>query len=776
MRNPSLLSDVLALIRAGNRPKAFSVKIGNTDITDHIESKGIKYTCYGNSNGDLSFGNTMKSQFEFDLINTDGSITLNSNTLYITFTIRKSGMDYDMNFEGYQIQKPDKTHDEIIHIIAYDKMRLFERPADAFFAQEAVGKTLAEYFQDLCSYCSVYAGTIPNHAVNTSKSFAQHPFNGEGYTCRDVLGLLAEAMGCNAYVRNSTCYLVWYTDYTSNYTILESETFERDLAEYTVPAVNKLQVKVTENDIGVVIGTGSNCYTIVNNPFLYGMSDADIRPYAQELYTKINAFGSYVPASVQCNSLWLIEPGDILKLQTGSSTYQNLPVMNMTWTYNGRTTAIFESTGEETRQEITYQNKAELRAGYKYHELVNTVDRFRSEILEKGYAKTIMQWTDPANDPDIELNEGDQWVRMDNGLTATWDALEDNNVTWDYLEENGYTWDDLEEQKVFAWDADEEEWVRIGGVSNVSYETLFEQSSRKILIQAKEYTDDNAYKKQSGIEIRPEGIQVTGERYVMIDSGGFFDVDSDNMSINSKKGYIRLSGLDPNNRLAQYFINSFPSITQFPDTDILVALCSTMYNSSPCFLLDFNVKKDSTYYYSGGLEMAYESVTHTLMEESTAQETLELFTQASLLKYSTMSGNPIRTSFGNSSSKIYYLYATKAYIQNIFGSTAKFASSVTALSFINSSSRDIKHDIQPLENMGDKIDKLKPVSYVYNDDPEEHKRFGLIFEDTKPVLPEICIEDEHNKAINYVDLVPVLLKEIQDLRARVAELEKKVNA
>lgn len=92
---------------------------------------------------------------------------------------------------------------------------------------------------------------------------------------------------------------------------------------------------------------------------------------------------------------------------------------------------------------------------------------------------------------------------------------------------------------------------------------------------------------------------------------------------------------------------------------------------------------------------------------------------------------------------------------------------------IQVSSRDIKHDIRPLENVGDRLDQLQPVTFVYDSDPEEKKRFGLIYEDTMDVMPEICTNDEGQKAINYVEMIPMLLKEIQDLRARVSELERR---
>lgn len=90
------------------------------------------------------------------------------------------------------------------------------------------------------------------------------------------------------------------------------------------------------------------------------------------------------------------------------------------------------------------------------------------------------------------------------------------------------------------------------------------------------------------------------------------------------------------------------------------------------------------------------------------------------------------------------------------------------------SSRDVKHDIKPIESCGDRLDELTPVSFKYNIDPDGPTHYGLIYEDTVDVMPEICNQtDSGAKVISYIDMIPFLLKEIQDLRARVAQLEAK---
>ena len=94
-----------------------------------------------------------------------------------------------------------------------------------------------------------------------------------------------------------------------------------------------------------------------------------------------------------------------------------------------------------------------------------------------------------------------------------------------------------------------------------------------------------------------------------------------------------------------------------------------------------------------------------------------------------------------------------------------------AKGFNNTSSRTVKHNINNIKEMGNILDQLSPVTFEYNDIPGQ-LRYGLIFEDTINILPTICEESGESKTINYVDLVPILLKEIQSLRKRIKALEE----
>lgn len=93
-----------------------------------------------------------------------------------------------------------------------------------------------------------------------------------------------------------------------------------------------------------------------------------------------------------------------------------------------------------------------------------------------------------------------------------------------------------------------------------------------------------------------------------------------------------------------------------------------------------------------------------------------------------------------------------------------------------SSSRKIKHNIQDINfNTGYIIDRMKPVSYIVNGDSTNQTTYGFIYEDLVQVLPDVCVNSGGNVGITYTAIIPVLTKEIQNLRKRLAAVETELN-
>jgi len=96
------------------------------------------------------------------------------------------------------------------------------------------------------------------------------------------------------------------------------------------------------------------------------------------------------------------------------------------------------------------------------------------------------------------------------------------------------------------------------------------------------------------------------------------------------------------------------------------------------------------------------------------------------------------------------------------------------------SDANLKTDVQPLSDYLntdclDVISCLKPVKYVYVDDPLKTNRFGFIAQDVSEVCPELVTIDTEGKAsLNYMDLIALLTKGIQELNDTIGKIIQKI--
>ena len=84
----------------------------------------------------------------------------------------------------------------------------------------------------------------------------------------------------------------------------------------------------------------------------------------------------------------------------------------------------------------------------------------------------------------------------------------------------------------------------------------------------------------------------------------------------------------------------------------------------------------------------------------------------------------------------------------------------------------------------DAVKQLQPIAYVRKDDPDQTKRLGFGAQTTKAIVPEAVYDTreelegedpaETKLAMDYTTLIPVLVKAIQELEAKVASLEAQV--
>jgi hypothetical protein len=112
-----------------------------------------------------------------------------------------------------------------------------------------------------------------------------------------------------------------------------------------------------------------------------------------------------------------------------------------------------------------------------------------------------------------------------------------------------------------------------------------------------------------------------------------------------------------------------------------------------------------------------------------------------------------------------------AYNGGYIGSIAQ--SGTTAVLYNTSSDQRLKDNIVDAPSASDDIDAIQVRSFDWKVDGS-HQKYGMVAQELQTVAPEAVSapeDPEEMMGVDYSKLVPMMLKEIQSLRARVAQLE-----
>ena len=419
-------------------------------------------------------------------------------------------------------------------------------------------------------------------------------------------------------------------------------------------------------------------------------------------------------------------------------------------------------------------------------------DKIIQEVSGKHYSRTFVQVDDPALDPGNEVRYGDYWLCMEEGMkwlqakqyswqtikTKTWSNLKGFKELYCY---NGTNWMQVSEHASISdaftritqtQDMIQQEAERAQGAFIAK--TLQLQTADQIVHKAERYTDgklldystieqtatqialyvtNNAYSKVSGITINSDGVTLTGSKYILLNTSGYVGIGD--WKFNTSGLVLYDANDDPEMQFGRY-------------SDKLAGIAAGVFTKSDGIVFhthNISGSRDLLFEIaSGGFASLYPS-TNEYMDLGKSDKLYTRVYAQHFIGLDQLNASFIFSPSGESHpTLIMYADSTYSYFS---GSNTK----IICLELTQTSSRDIKHNIRPMESMGNILDRLEPVTYEYDSD-DGVKRYGLIYEDTFPVMPDICSKDESNKCINYVELIPMLLKEIQELRGRVAALER----
>ena len=747
------VADCWNAIKAGN-PIHIRLQFSGQGITltdeDIDLSEGVVVTDVLNGDTDLTFGTATMKQLTTRIFISDKTKDLVwTGQFALRYGIEVNGSTKWSTVDYFTGQKPENiTTEKVVDFIAYDNMQLFDKLADGFVETLTFPCTLAWMLQQLCLFVGLKNGSSPAIVLPDPsdcpillRQYSEFPMDASGHTCRELLSLMAEAMGRYATIRGGVLRLVWYEDHTSDITINESEQFNISHAdiyhgmiwndfdqlplaqqesmtwdeaggEYT-DTYGVSCVRVRQTNLGFDIdypqntpASTENVYMIVDNPFLK-ITDviADRQAYVKPLYDQLDAFKCRLPMKLESVGNWCVQTGDIITVITGTETIA-MPVRYKQLIWRGSVTDYYEVTGNKIREAITSDNA--------------------EKILNNNLIKLFVE---------------DNYYKVRSGIT-----IEPTGVTI-----SGNKFIKIESGSSFV--------VQSGGSVDIHATGTFELSGGT-----------------GSILLDSSGIDITGNKRVRISA------DANSKWIYDDRG-LSLYNSARNANMMQFggsfdlhSINTEAGVYAYsPNGDTThgrLALAATdLVNHYYALLI---VEYD---YSTGVVFRPLENVGAHL--GSSTCNFKKTFTQTI---YGSNTGHTLEIHAGNEETRMIEIedvaskdFSIAGWIKN--GNTWSARNIKYYGEIVSISSRNEKHNIKQIGSVSDVIDRLAPVEFVYNNDKRNKKHFGLIYEDTVDLLPEICQETQDKnggkqKGINYVELVPLLLKEIQDLRKRVSELEE----
>lgn len=527
----------------------------STDInfTDSDLYGGVKYNIDINPDNDFMYGCVASGSIEFTIDNSNGRA---SELMGKTF-------DWYCQFENnssfikkgsFKIAEIKKTKNKAT-ITAYDKVYDLEANADQWLASLTFPMTLKELTDSMATKLNM---TILLPEDTFSSFVVNQNFITNNVSYRQILGFIGQLTN-RFFIATSTGDIEGQR-YTTNATIIDNSKYiSLTMDENPIDPIDRLQIQSTHDDIGYVVGTGTNTYIITENPLVFSANKATATTtLATNLLDGLKNI-TYRPMKFSTFNDFGIKVGAIL-IVNGKACY----VMKKTIKASG---CEFECVGNKRREtQKTEQHSAITALNNKTNELVRTVDETKSTITSIQGSITNIQ--DEQGNITSQMatitTEQSEIKQTAQGLTSTVSSIQTSLQNLDG------------EVETLSSTVSTVQQTATGLTSTVTQqgETISEIRQDLDKIDISGYVTFNDLKTSGSTTINGSNI-TTGYISANRISGGTIDADTINVSnlnaSNLTKGLINANRIsDANNYLANLYATNVYTAVNYAQTVQLV--------------------------------------------------------------------------------------------------------------------------------------------------------------------------------------------------------------
>lgn len=308
-----------------------------------------------NAGTELTVGSACANMLEATLITRSGGFHLQPGTELTLYKVSDDGARTKVGL--FTAEKPTRPSANAYKIIAYDRVSWLDRDLTQWLESlNGWPYSLLDFARMVCAACNLTLlnETLPNGAWQIPK------FSARGITGRQLIQWVGELSGrfCRATAEGELEF-AWYTP-TGLCLTPEGDVpvVSGKMEDYATAPIDKVQLRLTEQDVGTICGTGSNCYCITGNHLLAADTIEPLQAVAQTLYDTLQSV-SYTPCSLKIPANTDLWPGDIISVTDRNGKSVTVYVMKKVQTGPMET---LECTGSPNRDSVTATNDAKYTA------------------------------------------------------------------------------------------------------------------------------------------------------------------------------------------------------------------------------------------------------------------------------------------------------------------------------------------------------------------------------------------------------------------------------